>query len=143
MVRLACAVLALLLLAAPRARAQADGADEASFRRRNDDYVRAFLTSDVKGFQALLADDFVAVLADGRLIDKAAFLRNAAVRPDAEELRLHDVAIRVFPAAAIVTASVSYHRADGTAVRTRYSTLYVLRDGAWRIVWVQWTRVSA
>ena len=39
----------------------------------------------------MLADDFVGVLADGRVIDKAEFLRQAAEPPDARDLRLRDV----------------------------------------------------
>jgi ketosteroid isomerase-like protein len=143
MLRRACALLALLLAGGPAARAEPAGADAAAFRQRNEDYVHAFLRSDVAYFQRALADDFIAVLADGRLIDKAGFLQQAARRPDAEDLRLRDVAVRTFADAAVVTAVVSYHRGDGSAVTTRYSCLYVRRGDAWQVEWIQWTRVTA
>jgi ketosteroid isomerase-like protein len=142
MVRPLCALAALLLLAGP-ARAQSGGPDEPAIRQLNDDYVRAFLACDVGRFRALLADDFTGVLADGRVIDKAEFLREAAARPDARDLRLHDVTIGEYGDTALIGALVVYRRADGTTVRTRYSSVYVRRLGLWAIVRVQWTRVAA
>jgi hypothetical protein len=41
-----------------------------------------------------------------------------------------------------VGALVSYDRSNGPAIKTRYSSLYVRRDGKWAIVWTQWTRVA-
>jgi len=144
MVRTACAVAALWLLAAAPGRAALPAApDEPTLRQLNDDYVRAFLACDVARFRSILADDFVGVLADGRVIDKAEFLRQAAERPDARDLRLHDVVIREYGEAALVGALVTYRRADGSDVRTRYACVAVRRSGRWGIVWVQWTRIAA
>jgi ketosteroid isomerase-like protein len=143
MLRTACALAAFLILAGPVWAAEAPGPDEPALRQMNDDYVRAFLACDVARFRALLADDFSGVLADGRMIDKAEFLREAAEPPDARDLRLHGVTIRVFGDSALVAALVTYTRANGTAVLTRYSSIYARRDGRWQIVWVQWTRAAA
>jgi ketosteroid isomerase-like protein len=144
MARHARALLALLLLpCAPAHAADIPGPDEPAIRQLNDDYVKAFLGCDVTRFRTLLSDDFAGVLADGRVIDKPEFLREAAVRPDAADLRLHDVTIRAYGDSAMVMAAVTYTRHDGSPVRTRYSTLYVRRDGRWMIAWVQWTRVTA
>ena len=140
MVRTACALAAILALAAPAGAADVPGPDESALRQMNDDYVRAFLSCDVARFRVILADDFGGVLADGRVIDKAEFLREAAEPPDARDLRLHGVTIRVFGDSALVAALVTYDRASGAAVRTRYSSLYARRAGHWEIVWVQWTR---
>src|SRR5580698_10391744 len=91
------ALLVLLLLAAlPLRAAEAAAPDEPALRQLNDDYVRAFLACDVARFRTLIADDVVGVLADGRVIDKAEFLREATAVPDAHGLRLHDVLIREF-----------------------------------------------
>jgi ketosteroid isomerase-like protein len=144
MIRRACALLALVLLAPGPARAQEGApADEAAVRQLNSDYVRAFLACDVARFRTLLADDFTGVLADGRVIDKAAFLLLARDNLDAHDLRLHDLVIRPYGDAVLVGAVVAYARAGGAPVRTRYSSLYVRRDGRWAIVWTQWTRVVA
>jgi hypothetical protein len=144
MVRSACALLALLLLSAGPVLAQEEPAqDEAAIRQLNTDYVRAFLARDVGRFSTLLAPDFTGVLADGRVIDKPEFLRLAKVDLDAHDLRLHDLVIRLYADTAIAGALVTYERSSGPAIRTRYSSLYVRRDGKWAIVWTQWTRVAA
>ena len=140
MTRIACALIALLGLALPGRAAEAAGPDAPVIRQLNDDYVRAFLACDVSRFRALLAEDFRGVLADGRVIDKTEFLREASDPPDALDLRLHDVTIQIYTDTALVNALVTYKRAIGTAVRTRYSSLYVRRGGQWAVVWVQWTR---
>jgi ketosteroid isomerase-like protein len=143
MARSKCALLALLLFAGAAWAEPVPGPDEPVIRQLNDDYVRAFLACDVARFRLLLADDFAGVLADGRVIDKAEFLREASEKPDAADLRLHDVTIRSYGDSAMVMAFVTYRRHDGSLVRTRYSTLYARRDGRWSIAWVQWTRVTA
>jgi ketosteroid isomerase-like protein len=143
MARSPWAFLALLLAAAPPAGAAAPAPDEPEIRKLNDDYVRAYMACDLARFRSLLADDFTGVLADGRVIDKAEFLREAAVPPDVRELRLHDVTVREYGDTAIVGALVNYKKADGTGIRTRYTTFYVRSDGRWAIVWVQWTRSAA
>lgn len=143
MARFTCAAAALLLLCARPARAADAGPDEPALRQLNSEYVRAFLACDVERFRTLLTDDFGGVLADGRVIDKAEFLREASVHPDAQDLRLHDVVIRSHGDSATIVALVTYRRGDGTAVRTRYSSLYVRQGAGWAIAWVQWTRVTA
>jgi hypothetical protein len=144
MVRPARALLALLLLAAAAARAQEPaGVDDAALRQLNSDYVRAWLACDIARFSALLADDFTGVLADGRVIDKAEFLRLARDNLGAHDLRLHGLVIRPYTDTAIVGALVTYVRGSGAAVRTRYSSLYLRREGRWAIVWTQWTWVAA
>jgi ketosteroid isomerase-like protein len=140
MARPARALAALLIMAGMARAAGPAGPDEPAIRQMNDDYVRAYLACDVARFREILADDFSGVLADGRVIDKAEFLRQAAEPPDARDLRLRDVTIREFGDTALVAALVTYRRANGSDVRTRYSSFYVRRDGRWSLEWVQWTR---
>jgi ketosteroid isomerase-like protein len=143
MARTLLALMALLVLAGPARAAEPAGTDESAVRQMNDDYVRAFLACDVARFRAMLADEFIGVLASGAVVDKAEFLAQAAQRPDAADLRLHDVVIRMYGDSAVVAALVTYRRADGSGVRTRYTSVYVRRGGRWGIVLVQWTRVTA
>jgi ketosteroid isomerase-like protein len=142
MTRRVCALAAALALAClAGGGAAAAPSDEDAIRQLNDDYVRAYLACDVARFRALLADDFSGILADGRVIDRAQFLLQAAQQPDARDLRQGKVTVRVFGDTALVASLVAYRRADGAGVRTRYSAVYVRRDSRWQIVWVQWTRV--
>jgi ketosteroid isomerase-like protein len=123
--------------------AAADSGDEATLRSLNDDYVRAFLTSDVARDRELLADDFYGVLADGRVIDKAAFLRQAALPPPLKDFRVREVVVRLYGDAAIVNTRAVYLLRDGTPAQTRYVHVYVRRDGRWQIASVQITRLAA
>jgi hypothetical protein len=144
MVRRARFLLALVLpCAGPLLAQEGAPADEAAVRQLNSDYVRAFLACDVARFRTLLADDFTGVLANGRVIDKAAFLLLARDNLDAHDLRLRDLVIRPYGDAVLVGGVVAYTRRGGAAVRTRYSSLYVRRAGLWAIVWTQWTQVAA
>jgi hypothetical protein len=123
--------------------AAADNGDEATLRRLNDDYVQAFLTSDVARDRELLADDFYGVLADGRVIDKAAFLRQAALPPALKDFQVKEVVVRLYGDAAIVDTRAGYLRPDGSPGQTRYVNVYVRRAGRWQIASIQITRVAA
>jgi ketosteroid isomerase-like protein len=141
---LPAALFALGLWLVPAGRvAAADNGEEATLRRLNDDYVRAFLTSDVARDRELLADDFYGVLADGRVIDKAAFLRQAALPPALKDFKVREVVVRVYGDAAIVNTRATYLRPDGAPAQTRYVHVYVRRDGGWQIASVQITRLAA
>jgi ketosteroid isomerase-like protein len=138
------ALFALLALAAGTVRADEPAAtDEAAIRQLNADFMRAFLACDVARFRTLISDDFTGVQADGRVIDKAEFLRLAKDNLDARDLRLRDVVIRQHGDAAVVGALAIYDRPGGPTLRTRYSCLCVRRDGRWSVVWTQWTRAVA
>ncbi|HEY1763521.1 MAG TPA: nuclear transport factor 2 family protein [Opitutaceae bacterium] len=132
---------ALLLVGAQASRAESP--DDAVLRQLNADYVQAFVKSDVERFRSMLSDDFSGVLASGLVVDKAAFLKMAASRPDAVGLALEDVTVRSYGDAALVGAAVHYRRSDGLPVATRYSSVYIRRHGRWEMVWVQWTRITA
>jgi ketosteroid isomerase-like protein len=132
-----------LLFIAPGLARAADPGDDATLRRLNRDYIGAFLACDVARFRDLLADDFSGVLADGRVIDKAEFLRDAARPPGVREFRVIDVGVRLYGDAALVNDLASYQRPDGTRAQTRYVDVWARRPGGWQIVSVQITRVTA
>lgn len=136
-------VLAALALAlVPVRTLAAEGSDEAALRDLNARYTRAFLECDVAFYRALLTDDFQAVLADGRLIDRKEFLLEAGSPPKIHGFQVSDVGVRVYGTSAVVTAWVSYKHDDDSMARTRYSDLYVKIDGHWRLASVQWTRIA-
>jgi ketosteroid isomerase-like protein len=142
--RLSSGLLGLgLLFLLPGAARAADPGDEAAVRRLNDDYLRAFLACDVARFRDLLADDFYGVLADGRVIDKAEFLREAARPPGVKGFRFMDVVVRLYGDAALVNDLATYQRPNGAPAQTRYVDVWARRSGGWRVVSVQITRVGA
>jgi len=117
--------------------------DEAAIRQLNATYIAAFLKCDVARYRELLADDFHGVLADGREIDKAEFLQQAAVPPAVTNFRNPGVVVRMYGDTAVVSARVVYKRPDGMVAQTRYVDVYVRRNGRWQVVSAQLTRVSA
>jgi ketosteroid isomerase-like protein len=123
--------------------AESGSPDEVALRQVNADYVRAFLNCDVTKLRRLLGEDFRGVLASGAVIDKAEFLKEAAIPPEVQGFRLKDVTIRIYGDTAIVGAAVSYHRPEGTPVQTRYVDVYVRRTDRWELVSAQWTRVAS
>lgn len=125
------------------ARAADATADRIALRRLNDAYLQAFLESDAGRFRAILAEDFSAVLANGRRIDRSEFLREAALPSRLRDFRVRDVAIQVYGDAATVSDLVSYLLPGGAPGRTRYTELCARLGGGWRIVSVQIVRVSA
>ena len=139
-----CLLLALGLLSfLPGAARAAGPGDEAALRRLNDDYVRAFLACDVGRFRDLLADDFYGIRADGRVIDKAEFLREAGVPPAVKNFRVTEVVVRLYGDAALVNDLASYQRPSGVPGQTRYVEVWARRQDRWQVVSVQITRVAA
>lgn len=118
-----------------------DTPDEAAIRKLNDGYLQAFQKCDVAWYRAMLADDFRAVLSDGRMIDKAEFLQQAAVPPAVTGFRLEAVLIRVYGDTAVVNGLVRYLKVEGAPVLSRYTATYVRAKGQWQIVATQFTRV--
>ena len=132
-----------LLLASAISGFAVDKNDEAAIRRLNTTYLKAFLTCDVARYRELLADDFRGVLADGREIDKAEFLKQSAVPPPVTHFRNKDIVVRIYGDTAFVNARAVYNRPDGTETQTRYVTVYMRRRERWQVVSTQLTRIAA
>jgi ketosteroid isomerase-like protein len=136
-------VLALgcALLAGVTGAGAADTPDEAAIRKLNGDYLQAFVQCDVARYRELLAEDFRAVLSDGRIIGKAEFLQQAAVPPAVTGFRLNEILIRTYGDTAVVNGFVRYLKTAGAPVLSRYTATYVRVKGQWQIVATQFTRV--
>ena len=106
----------------------------------NRDYIRSVQTSDVRRFEALLAEDFLCTNPDGSLIDRRAFLAQTARPVGVSGLESHDVVVRVMGDVAIVHARTSYTRPDGSPGGGRYTDVWARRDGRWVAVAAHVTR---
>ena len=106
----------------------------------NRDYIRSVQTSDVRRFEALLAEDFLCTNPDGSLIDRRAFLAQTARSVGVSGLESHDVVVRVMGDVAIVHARTSYTRPDGSPGGGRYTDVWARRDGRWVAVAAHVTR---
>jgi hypothetical protein len=100
----------------------------------NHHYVRSVDQADVKWFDRHLAQDFVNTNPDGTRLDRAAFLAQIGRGSAVKDIREHDVQIRLLGDFAIIHASTSYTKADGSAGGGWYTDDWQLMAEGWRCV---------
>ncbi|HZH44306.1 MAG TPA: nuclear transport factor 2 family protein [Lysobacter sp.] len=96
------------------------------------------LKPDVEGLDRLLADDWLLTHSDGRVQDKADYLGELRTRSRSNQQILNeDVRLRRYGDTAVVTGtSVQSGVSNGQpwSGRFRFTRVWVLRDGVWRMV---------
>lgn len=97
----------------------------------NRNYIRSVQQSDVRWFEASLADDFMNSNPDGTLVDRAGFLRQIAPPCPVSNLQADDVRIRLLGDVAIIHARTTYGRPDGRPGAGRYTDVWQRRQGRW------------
>jgi hypothetical protein len=94
------------------------------------DYIASVQRSDVRRFEAILAEDFLCSHPNGSLVDRAAFLRHAA-----EPVRSAVSRRTTWWSGSWATSPSCTRRrgtrADGTRGRGRYTDVWARRDGRW------------
>jgi hypothetical protein len=106
----------------------------------NRHYIRSVQESDVRWFEANLADDFLNSNPDSTLVDRVAFLKQIAQPCAVQNLRAEDVRVRILGDAAIIHARTTYTRAGGQAGAGRYTDIWQRRQGRWLCVGAQVSR---
>jgi ketosteroid isomerase-like protein len=106
----------------------------------NEAYIASVQQGDVRRFDDILANDFLASNPDGSLVDKQQFLAQTARPVPIAGLAAHDVRIRILGDVAIIHARTSYTTADGVAHSGRYTDIWARRDGRWLAVAAHVTR---
>jgi hypothetical protein len=114
----------------------------AELHSANDRFIRAFVESDTSWYATHLSGDFVCTLADGRRIDKARFLRRIAAGPGVTNVRYDEVDVRLLGDVALVQG-VTHCLRDGVPESTRYTDIWLFREGMWQAVAAQLTPVPA
>lgn len=110
------------------------------------DWRRAQLTANVTEIDHLLADDYLGVTANGTLETKADLL---AMRRSGttkfSQLDLTDLKVRVYGDTAVVTSRAEVSGTNGGTDISglyRYTRVYNRRNGQWRIVSFEASRIS-
>lgn len=122
---------------------QLDTSDRLTLERLNQEYVAAFMNSDVEWYRQHLADEFFCIESDGSLIHKQKFLANVAKGPDVADYRLEQVDVRIYGATALLQATGLWTRQDGSKGMSRYIDVYVKEGLEWKTVSAQITRASS
>lgn len=114
--------------------------DLEALHQLNHDYVRSVAESDVRWFDANLADDFLNSNPDGTLVDRAAFLAQIAKKSLLTNLREQDVRIVIRGDFAFIHARTSYTKPDGQQGGGRYTDIWWKRNDRWLCVTAHVTR---
>lgn len=107
--------------------------------------LRALVTADYTALEQLLADDLTYTHSTARVDSKAAYLepllsgrtRYTSLQPD-------DVQVRAYGTTAIVTGtmrSIALVAGKESRVHMRFTSVWVERDGRWRMAAWQSTRI--
>jgi ketosteroid isomerase-like protein len=106
----------------------------------NHDYVQAVQDGDVRRFEEILADDFLASNPDGSLVDKRQFLEQTARPVTISGLEALDVRVRRLGDLAIIHARTSYLSPSGERRSGRYTDIWARRGGRWLAIAAHVTR---
>ena len=136
--------LAALLLAA--AMPLHAGGDEESLRAIDASWNSLRLEADVEGLERLLGDDWLLTHSDGRVQDKAGYLRELSGRSRVNQvIENQDVELRLHGDTAVVTGtSVQAGTRDGQPWngRFRFTRTWIRRDGEWRMLASHSSRIA-
>lgn len=108
--------------------------------RLNTEYIDCARSSDVRGFEKILADDFLCSQPDGSLVDRQTFLSQVGRSSPFDELRAEDVKVRILGDVAIIHAATVYALSGKEPRRGRYTDVWARRNGRWLAVSAHVTR---
>ena len=110
------------------------------------DWRQAQLNNNVGEVDRLLADDYLGISANGTLETKADELtRRRSGSLHITQLELSDIKVRIYGDTAVVTSKADLIGKNGDrdiSGRFRYTRVYSNRQGQWRIVSFEASRVS-
>jgi ketosteroid isomerase-like protein len=112
-----------------------------------EEFSQAVATNDAAAIERFVADDWVIVDADGRVIDRAQFfnvIESGALSH--ESMESTDVEVRLHGDTAVVTGittSKGQFMGQGFATRERATDVLARLDGRWLCVFSQLTRVAS
>ncbi len=141
-------VVVLLFVLNPRAQAGFPHKDNAhkEIEGLEQDWRTAQLSNNVTEADRLLADDYLGINANGTLETKADELsRRRSGDFHISQLELSDIKVRIYGDTAVVTSKAELMGKNGDrdiSGRYRYTRVYSNRDGQWRIVSFEASKIS-
>jgi ketosteroid isomerase-like protein len=110
------------------------------------DWRQAQLTNNLNAVDRLLADDYLGISSNGTLETKADELsKRRSGSLHITQLDLSDIKVRIYGDTAVVTSKADVVGKNGDrdiSGRFRYTRVYSNREGQWRIVSFEASRVS-
>jgi ketosteroid isomerase-like protein len=130
---------------APATAARTDNVEQL-LSKMEQDWVDALLKGDATFQESILADDYVGVGPDGRIVGKSQSveeLRSGAFK--AESMTISAVKVRPFGDVAVVTyrqSEKSQSQGKDTSGRSLWTDVFVKRNGKWQIAANHGSRVE-
>ena len=123
-----------------------DRADIATLTKLSDDWDKAIVRKDRAAIEANMAEDFRQIDGDGDIVNKEAFVEEL-VSPalTINPYTVEDFDVRLYGDVALLSGRTRMTGSfNGKPFTTdyRYIDVYARRDGKWRIVSVQITRLK-
>lgn len=119
--------------------------DTATLRAQSDQWDRVIVAKDRAAIAANMADDFRQIDGRGNLFDKEHFVADVVDdKLTIDPYTVEDFDIRLYGSTALLSGRTHMTgKYDGQAFTSdyRYIDVYVKREGAWKIVSVQITRI--
>lgn len=107
-------------------------------------WLDAYLKRDVAAMERIESDDFTITHANGQVITKAqeiASLKRSTTADSSMSFSTEDTKVRVYGDTAVLTGIFVSKSKDSTE-RSRYTDVYVKRNGQWQVVASQLTRLA-
>jgi ketosteroid isomerase-like protein len=108
------------------------------------EFERAIISNDAEAIGQVLADDWIIIDSDGRVIDKSRFLGAiSSGKLSHQAMDSHDVRVRVYGESACVTALTTTRgkfMGQEFTSQERATDMFVQKDGRWQCVVSQLTR---
>jgi len=121
--------------------------DQETLLKLEKEFEQAVVSNDAATVGRLLADDWIIVGPDGRIIDKSGFLE--VIRSGAlshEKMEAEDMRVRIYDNTAIVTALTTskgkFMGQEFTSLE-RAKDIFVKQNDRWQCVFTQLTRLPA
>ena len=145
MSRLLGAVLALAVAGCASAPAGSDAGTVARLTAQADRWDKAIVAKDRVGIESNMADDFRQIDGAGNVESKRSFVEDLlSPALTIDPYTVEESEIRLYGDVALLsgrTRMTGHYEGKPFATHYRYIDVYVRRDGAWRIVSVQISRL--
>ena len=99
-------------------------------------FAQAIIKNDVSAVEKILANDWIIVNSDGRVIDRARFLevmKSSALTH--EDMKSEDINVRIYGDTAVVTAITSTkgkYASNEFTTKERATDVFIKRKGEWQ-----------
>ncbi|MBA3804914.1 MAG: nuclear transport factor 2 family protein [Acidobacteria bacterium] len=126
----------------PESETSVAGRNEKELVEIEDKWLEASIRGDAKTAAQLLAEDYQGMTQNGAVVDKAQFVADVkAGGLRADSFYQDERYVRIFGETAVSTGRLSL-KYQAHIIQTRYTRVYVKRQGSWQLIIMQTTRIT-